>query len=570
MSLMEQILIFSADAGGDHYMLTGRALAAHCTVTLLALSLHGGALAQAPAPQLAEGEAEFTVFIGGQPAGRETARVARSGNTWVISSSGSVGLAGATATTRFEATYTADLHPIDSQFELAQGQRTLSVGTSYGGTTAINEITQNGATSAKTDQVSARTVVLPNNFYAAYEMLALRLSMLEAGAEIPAYVAPQAEIRISVRSVAPGQVDGPGGTMATRVYAVTFANPTGPLAAEITIDDRARLVRLEIPAAGLSVVRSDLATVGTRTGPARNPNDSDVSIPAAGFTLAGTITTPPGPGRLRHPAVILVAGSGPVDRDATVAGIPIFTQLAADLAERGFLVLRYDKRGVGQSGGRTEVATMSDYADDVVSAFRWLRGRRDVDRNRIAVVGHSEGAALAMIAADRDRRISRVVLVAGLGTTGAELILEQQRYVLDTMKVSEEERREKVDLQQRIQKAVVSGDWEGIPEEMREQADSPWFRSLLLFDPAEAMARLRQPVLVLQPELDRQVPVRHGERLAELGKARRRNVATEFAIVPGINHLLVPAKTGDVSEYGSLTEKRVSPEIARLIAEFLK
>jgi uncharacterized protein len=551
-------------------MQTGRALAVHCTVAFLALSIHAGARAQGPAPSLAEGEAEFSIFIGGQPAGRETARVARSGNGWVISSSGRVGLPGAAAATRFEVQYTADLHPIASQFELTQGQRTLSVGTSYGGTTAINEIAQDGITSSKTDQVSARTVVLPNNFYAAYELLALRLSTLEAGAEIPAYVVPQAEIRISVTSVAPGQVDGPAGTMATRVYDITFANPAGPLAAEITIDDRARLVRLEIPSAGLSVVRSDLSTIGTRTGPAGNPNDSDVTIPAAGFTLAGTITTPAGPGRLRHPAVILVGGSGPVDRDATVAGIPIFTQLAADLAGRGFLVLRYDKRGVGQSGGRTEVATMSDYADDVVSAYRWLRGRRDVDRNRIAVVGHSEGAALAMIAADRDRRISRVVLVAGPGTTGAELILEQQRYVLDTMKVSEEERREKIDLQQRIQKAVVSGDWEGIPEEMREQADSPWFRSLLLFDPAEAMARLRQPVLILQPELDRQVPVRHGERLAELGKARRRKVATEFTVIPGINHLLVPAKTGDVSEYGALAEKQVSPAVVERIAEFLK
>lgn len=551
-------------------MQTGRALAAHCIVAFLALSIHGATLARTPVAQLEEREAEFTVFIGGQPAGRETVRVARSGSTWIISSTGSIGLAGAPAATTFRASYTADLHPVESHFELRQGQRTLIVGTSYGGTTAVNEITQNGKTSSKTDEVSARTVVLPNNFYAAYEWLAARLATLEAGDELPAYVAPQAEIRIRLTAVAPGQIDGPAGTIATRVYDITFANPSGPLAAQLTIDAGARLVRLEIPAAGLSVVRSDLATVGTRAGPPRNPTDIDVSVPAAGFTIAGTVTTPAVPGRMRHPAVILVAGSGPVDRDAIVAGIPMFTQLAAALAERGFVVLRYDKRGVGQSGGRTEVATLSDYADDVVAAFRWLRGRRDVDRDRIAVVGHSEGAALAMIAADRDRRISRVVLVAGLGTTGAELILEQQRYVLDSMKVAAEERREKVELQERIQKAVISGDWEGIPEEMREQADSPWFRSLLLFDPADAMGRLRQPVLILQPELDRQVPVRHGERLAELGQARRRNVATEFAVLPGLNHLLVPAKTGDVSEYGSLPDKQVSPEVARSIAEFLR
>jgi uncharacterized protein len=547
-----------------------RALAAHCTVALLALTIHGDARAQAPAPQLAEGEAEYTLFVGGQPAGRETVRVARSGSLWIVSSTGSIGLAGAPAATSFEVRYTADLHPVESRFEFRQGQRTTTVATSYGGTTAISEITQHDATSSKTDQISARTVVLPNNFYAAYAVLAARLSTLEAGADIPAYIAPQAEIRIAVTSVRPGEIQGPDGSVPTRIYAVTFANPTGPLAAEVTIDASARLVKLEIPAAGLSVVRSEVATVATRTGPPRNPTDSDVSIPAAGFTIAGTLTAPPVPGRLRHPAVVLVAGSGPVDRNATVAGIPIFTQLAAQLAERGFLVLRYDKRGLGQSGGRTEVATLDDYADDLVSVFRWLRGRRDVDRNRIAVVGHSEGAAVAMIAADRDRRISRVVLVAGMGTSGAELILEQQRYVLETMKIPEEERRAKVNLQERIQQAVVSGDWEEIPEEMREQADSPWFRSLLLFDPARAMERIRQPVLVIQPELDRQVPVRHGERLAELGAARRRTVATEFALVPGINHLLVPAKTGEVSEYGTLAGTQVSPDVAQRIAEFLK
>src|SRR5690606_12199416 len=128
-----------------------------------------------------------------------------------------------------------------------------------------------------------------------------------------------------------------------------------PLPATVTIDARNRLARVDIQAAGLSVVRSDLAGVSVRTETVRNPTDTDVRIPALGFSLAGTITMPPQvAGRLRYPAIVLVPGSGPVDRDVNVYGIPIFAQLAGALAERGFIVLRYDKRAVGQSGGRAE------------------------------------------------------------------------------------------------------------------------------------------------------------------------------------------------------------------------
>ena len=142
---------------------------------------------------------------------------------------------------------------------------------------------------------------------------------------------------------------------------------------------------------------------------------------------------PPGVGRLRHPTVVLVAGSGPVDRDETVAGIPIFAQLAGALAERGFLVLRYDKRGVGQSGGRIETATLA--------GLRGRRGRQSSSgwrsattwiKRRIAVAGHSEGGAVALLAAAREKE-DRLAssLVAAAGSTGRGSVLEQQRHQLD-------------------------------------------------------------------------------------------------------------------------------------------
>src|SRR5439155_51587 len=85
----------------------------------------------------------------------------------------------------------------------------------------------------------------------------------------------------------------------------------------------------------------------------------------------------------RTPAVVLVAGSGPVDRDGSVAGIPVFGQLASALADAGFTVLRYDKRGVGQSGGRIETASLTDYADDLRAAVKYMADRKDIDPKRV-------------------------------------------------------------------------------------------------------------------------------------------------------------------------------------------
>lgn len=546
----------------------------HCTAAFLALFLCA-VQAQTPAenPTPATGEASFTVFIRGTDVGRVQTNVSRAGGDWLITSTGRVGDLNIN---RFELKYGPDWQPIDMRIEATQAaDKKTQLSTSFGVTTAINEITQNNVTNAKTDQISARTVVLPNTFFAAYEGLAARLSVTGPGAELPVYVVPQAEVKLTVQTVTGETVQTPSGTIATRRYEVVLQNPGGPLNATVTIDDKARFAKLEIPAAALSVVRTDLSSVAVRTHSARNPTDSDVTIPAAGFTIAGTLTLPPGAsgsaGRLRHPTIVLVPGSEPVDRDATVAGIPIFTQLAGALAERGFMVLRYDKRGVGQSGGRTETATMQDYADDLVAIVRWLEKRDDVDGRRLTAVGHSEGGAVGMIAAGREKKIKGLVLVATPGSTGAELILEQQRHQLDLMKVSEAERAEKIELQKKIQEAVVSGKGlEGLPPQIQKQADTPWFRSLLAFDPVQAMSKVPQPVLIVQGDLDVQVPPHHADKLAEMARARKKNPGVEVVHLPGINHLLVSATTGEVQEYQQLKDRKVSDQVATAIADWLK
>jgi alpha-beta hydrolase superfamily lysophospholipase len=540
----------------------------HCTVGLLALSIGSTATAQPPAgTDPLAGEATFSIFVRGTDVGREQVNVARTASNWIITSTGR---SGDVVINRFEVKYTPDWHPTELRVEATRAQNRMLLATSFGVTTAINEITQNGKTSAKTDEVSARTVVLPNVSIAAYEALAVRLSASKAGAEVPVYVAPQGEVRLTVTSVTDETLQTPGGIVATRRYEVVVHNPTGALNGTITTDARGRLARVELPAAGLTAVRSDLASVTVRAVVARNATDSDVSIPANGFTVAGTLTLPPRPGQMRHPALVLVAGSGPVDRDETVAGIPIFSQLAGALAERGFLVLRYDKRGIGQSGGRAESATIQDYADDLVSVVKWLAKRDDVDGRRIAAVGHSEGGAVAMLAAAREKKIASVVLVAAPGTPGAELILEQQQHQFGVLGLDAENRQEKEALQRKIQAAVVSGEgWDDIPIELRRQADTPWFRSVLQFDPARAMSRFKQPILIVQGDLDTQVKPHHADKLGELARARKKAGAVDVVHLPGLNHLLVPATTGEVQEYGSLKGAAVSPEVATRIADWL-
>jgi pimeloyl-ACP methyl ester carboxylesterase len=539
------------------------------TAALLLLASPVHILAQPPQP--APGAAEFIVFMAGQSVGREQVNLARSGGQWIITSSGRAGGPVEVVNNRFEVKYDADWQPLELSLEGTVGGKPIALKTSFGLTTAVSEITQMGFTTSKTDQITARTIVLPNNFYAGYEALAARLTGSAAGTEFPVYIAPQAEIKASVKAVTTEKLASPGTTIEVRRYDLVFQNPGGPLPAAVTVDARNRLVRLEIPAAGLAVVRSDIASVSVRPQTARNPTDVDVSIPSTGFNLAGTLTTPPAVARrMRHPAIILVAGSGPVDREATVAGIPIFTQLAGSLAQQGFLVLRYDKRGVGQSGGRSERVTISDYADDVIAAVRWLRRRDDVDRNRLTVAGHSEGGAVAMIAAARTDQIKNLVLIATPGTPGSDLILEQQRHLLAQSTADETEREAKIELQRRIQTAVLTGiGWQGIPEPLRQQADTPWFKSFLSFDPADVMRRVRQPILIIQGDLDKQVFSHHADKLGELAQARKRKVQSEVVHLPGVNHLLVRAGTGEVSEYGSLEEKTVVPEVAAAIARFL-
>ena len=267
---------------------------------------------------------------------------------------------------------------------------------------------------------------------------------------------------------------------------------------------------------------------------------------------------------------MLLGSAGVGDRDGVIQGVPTLAQLAGAIAESGMMAVRYDKRGNGQSGGRSESATVSDFAEDVRAVVRWLEKRADVDPKRISVVGHSEGAWVGLLAAARDKRIAAIVSIAGPSSTGAELLLEQQRYSLDQLKLAPEERDKRIALQQQIQSAVLTGKgWETVPPQLRKEADTPWFQSLLTFDPAKVLEDVRQPILFVHGGLDRQVPVEHVEKLSDLARKESKSKSVDVVVVRGVNHLLVPATTGEVSEYGTLPDRNVSKDVTMTVTAWL-
>ena len=448
----------------------------------------------------------------------------------------------------------------------------LVLNTEFKDGVATSDVVQSGQQARLTHGVSANTVALPNNFYGAYEALALRLNTAQVGTTIPVFVAPQAEVMASVTKITPRRMETPSTRFELRQFDVTFQNPNGPLQVEVWVDARGRLARLSIPVASLAVVRDDLTGVMARLDAYSHPRDENVFIPGNGFSLAGTITKPEN--SAKPPVVILVSGSGPQDRDETVFGIPVLGQVAGRLSDAGFFVVRYDKRGVGQSGGRIESTSIEAYADDLRGVVAWVRKRKDVDRDRIAVVGHSEGGAVALLVGSQMKGDVRALgLIAAPGQTGREITLMQQRRALNKLKESDSSRQAKIDLQMKIMDAVTTGTgWETVPPELRRQADTAWFKSWLLFDPAEAMRRTNQPIFIVQGSLDTQVPPDQADRLEAMANSRKVNAVAPArkVVVPGINHLLVPAGTGEVEEYPSLPVKVVAAALTDPLIAWLK
>src|SRR4051794_17594947 len=537
-------------------------------------SLPAAAAAQiVPAPPaLPEANAtSFSIFIGGRPLGSEQIAVNRVADGWMITSAGRITAPVDVVARRLQVRYTADWRPLSFDFDGTQRGVAQTVHTTVEGTTATSNVTVAGQTTRKTDTIDPNALlVLATNFFAPYEAVAARLKTAAAGTDLPAYAeGPMISFMIRVGESASEQIQTTARLVTVRRTALTMVLPGSNIDATIWSDDLGRLVRFNVPGQSLDVVREDIAAVSSRTVTISRPNDERVTIPGSGFTLAGTISRPASSAAARLPAVVLVGGSGPTDRDSLVFGVPVLGEIAGSLAEAGFVTIRYDKRGVGQSGGRAESATLADYAEDARAAVRFLADRKDVDPKRIGILGHSEGGLGALIAADKEKRIAAAVLIATPGMRGTDVVLAQQQRALDRMKLSPEERQAKVEEQKKINEAVVSGNLSQLPANVRRAVDNGEVQSLFTSDPEKLIKEVRQPLLIVQGELDAQVEPKNADLLEAMAK-KRKNGTVEVVKVPGVNHLLTPATTGEVDEYGSLRDKHVAASVTQPIATWLQ
>ena len=536
-----------------------------------------------PPPAVPDGASGFTIFVRALPVGNEQMALTRSADGWSIVSSGRIGAPLDVIARRVEIRYTPDWRPRDMTIDATVRGQPHSIRTVVTGTSAKTDFTTSAQPGQKTDPIDPSAVlIVPSPFFSPYEALAQKLKTAAAGAEIPVYNAPIGSFAVRVGESSAQQIQTAGRLIAAKRTRVTLMTPGAPVDADIWTDEPGRMIRLSIPTQSLEVVRDDVAAVSSRSVIISRANDQPVQIPSNGFSLVGTISTPTSaarttagePGKTaaaRLPAVVLVGGSGPTDRDGLAYGIPILGEIAGALADAGFLVVRYDKRGIGQSGGRAESASLTDYADDVSAAVKMLADRKDIDPKRIAVIGHSEGGSVAMIAAAKDKRIAAVALVATPGVTGAEIVLAQQKHLLDRSTLSAEEKQTKIDQQKRIHQAVITGKGlDELPPEVRRAVDNTEFQSILVTDPAKVMPNMRKPLLIVQPELDTQVEPANADKLDALAKQRKNAPPVETVKIPGVNHLLAPATSGEVEEYARLTERHVSPAVTQALVAWLK
>ena len=523
----------------------------------------------------------FRVFLRGADTGVEEVTVFESAEGWTLRGSGRLRAPINVAIDYWEAKYDPAWKPIELTVNMSAAAKKWAIRTSFAGSTASSDINQDGQSQQRENTVAPDTVVVPSLVFGAYEALAARLPSQKPGGKLEIFIAPQDTVSVTVDTVTDETIQVPGRTIAARRWKLLLGASGATLDMDVWTDGN-RFLRLDLPSQMLSVLRDDIAGVAARLVTMARPNDEDVSVPANGFSLAATVSRPvdaaqaaPAPGRkpapARLPAVVLVSGSAPSDRDEFVAGIPLFAQFANAFADAGFLVARYDERGTGQSGGRQESATLQEFAADARAVFTYLSKRRDVDPKRIALVGYGEGGWISLLAGELDQRIAAMALVATPSIAGTELVLEQQRaYFERGGEANSPPLETAIEQQKKIMDAVITGKgWEELTVDVRRRVDTPLYRSFLQFDPSKTLARVRQPILVVQPMLDRELPVHHGEQLAQLARSRPRAAATDFVQLAGLNHILAHAVTGNVAEYGTLAQRSVSPEATRELTAWL-
>jgi pimeloyl-ACP methyl ester carboxylesterase len=320
----------------------------------------------------------------------------------------------------------------------------------------------------------------------------------------------------------------------------------------------------------------------------------------ADIVLAGTLTLPPSEGIF--PAVLLLSGSGPQDRDEAVFGHRPFLVLADHLTQSGIAVLRVDDRGVGGSTGDFSKATARDFAADAIAGITYLKGRKEINHELIGMIGHSEGGVIAPMVAVQIPEIAFIVLIASPGLPIREMELLGEENDLRAKGASDDlvakTRATSESLFEVIAQtsdsaavlrdfgSIISDFFAELSEEERKIAGisresldayvqdrfqrlhSPWFRFYLPYDPGTVLQRITCPILALNGGKDTQVPAK--ENLLAIGKALKTAGHRDYFVreLPELNHLLQTAETGSISEYGKI-EETMSPLALEVMSDWI-
>lgn len=312
--------------------------------------------------------------------------------------------------------------------------------------------------------------------------------------------------------------------------------------------------------------------------------------------LAGTLTLPSQEGVF--PAVILISGSGPQNRDEEILGHKPFLVLSDYLTKNGIAVLRFDDRGTALSTGDFSTATSLDFSTDVEAGVQYLKTRKEIHKDKIGLIGHSEGGIIAPMVANRSEDIAYIVLLAGTGIPGDQLLLLQQKLIGKASGIKEKDLLEneiinkkafkiitdatdteqlKTDLTNYLEQSIKDNPTTGKPKGMSDsdfvqlqvnQITSPWMQYFLKYDPAPTLEKVKCPVLAINGEKDLQVPPTENLTAINIALDKGKNKDVTIKELPNLNHLFQECETGSPNEY-ALIEQTFSPIALKEILDWI-
>lgn len=317
----------------------------------------------------------------------------------------------------------------------------------------------------------------------------------------------------------------------------------------------------------------------------------------AGIKLAGTLTLPTKEGE--YPVVILISGSGPQNRDEELLGHKPFLVLSDFLTKNGIAVLRYDDRGTALSTGDFNTATTADFATDVESAILYLKTRKEIIKNKIGLIGHSEGGLIAPMVASKSKDVAFIVLLAGTGIQGDQLLLLQKKLIEETAGLKDEDiqngqssnrkafdivinsksleqiksdltlyYKQKLKENPNIQKPEGMNDDDFVKLQVKQIAN-PWMQYFIKYNPSPNLEKVKCPVLAINGEKDLQVPPKENLNAIKKALAKGRNKNVTIKELPNLNHLFQECKTGSPDEYATI-EQTISPKALTEILSWIQ